>query len=565
MTLKKHFYKNNRLNFILASFSLLYSGVAFIFIAVLMQKILDIATTKDVTQIKGAIFMSLGYVILLGSGWLMERYFRNRFIEKALKQYKDRIFTLIMQKNISFFAKESTGRYISGLTNDVNSIENNYLQSSFTIFLNGVYFIFALAVMLWYHIGLTVFAIGISTLTVIVSVLLGGKLATEEKKVSRKNEDFISSLKDFLGGFFVIKCFKAENETVSLLGEINAGLEHTKCRRRKTEGLINLIGTCMGISVSVGIMLFGVYLVIQGQITIGVLAAFIQLMNFITQPVQAIPPAFANQKAAKTLIEKMEESLFSYTETTGKLQIAGNIQNIELQNVSFGYEKDEKTLKDISFTFEQGKCYAIVGASGSGKSTLLHLLAGSFNDYSGSVTYQSKELRDICADSLFDTVSVIWQNVYIFSSSIQNNITMFKEYEPDIVENSVKRAGFSELITEKGYDYLCGENGSGLSGGEKQRIAIARSLLKNTKVILIDEATSSLDTATASIIENTIINMEGITRIVVTHKTDSSILSQYDCILVLQDGKIINYGSFDELMNSGGYFLSVLNNDGGTK
>jgi ABC-type multidrug transport system fused ATPase/permease subunit len=355
MNLSKRFYIKNKLNFILASVSILFHGILFVLLAVVMQRILDIAATKDTSQIKGVIMMSSVFIALLGLAWLMDRHFRNRFLEKSLRQYKDYAFARIMQKNAASFSKEPAGRYISALSNDVNSIEANYLQSNFVILSSGVQFILAISVMLWYHVGLTLFALGVTVLTVAVSIMLGGRLAAEEKKVSLCNEGFISTVKDFLGGFFVVKSFKAEDEAAALLGERNSALERAKCHRRRTEAFINLAGTCMGIAAHLCIMIFGVYLTIQGQVTIGVLAAFIQLMNFVTQPVQAIPPALANRKAAKALIDKMGGSLSANADTPGKLRIDGDMIDISLRNVSFGYDRGENVLEDINITFCHGK------------------------------------------------------------------------------------------------------------------------------------------------------------------------------------------------------------------
>ena len=558
MKLTATFYDGNKTNFIAAALSMLYNGIMFVLVAVVMQKILDIAAGKDAGQIKGAICMAAIYIIMLVSGWLVERFFKNRFIEKALRQYKNNVFSHLMQKSIAAFGNDSTSRCISTLTNDINSIDGNYLQSGFTILLNSVYIVFAMAVMLWYHVGLAIAALGFTAATVAVSVALGGRLAICEKQISLCNEDFVGSIKDFFGGFFAIKSFKAESEVTGLFGRKNALLEQVKCRRRKTEALIILVGSGMGLFTQAGIMILGVYFTIRGQITAGVLVAFIQLMNFVTMPIQTIPTALANRKAAAALIDKIVESLSAETGVSGRERLIGDIGNIELRHLSYGYNDDENVLDDVTLSFEQGKCYAVMGASGSGKSTLLNVLAGSLRYYAGSAAYQSKELRDIAYESLFDAISVIWQNVYVFNDSVENNITMFKSIDSPRIDSAVKRAGLSGLVDEKGYGYACGENGSGLSGGERQRVAIARSLLKDTRVLLADEATSALDSVTAALIENTILSMEGITRIVITHKTEADILRRYDGIVVLQNGKVAGCGSFEELMDECVYFKNML-------
>ncbi|WP_310604553.1 ABC transporter ATP-binding protein [Anaerosporobacter sp.] len=550
--------KKNKLNFIMTMISLIYNAVLLVGVAVILQNILDVATSKDISNIKGTIIMSCIYIILLSIGWLVERHFRNRFIERAMCQYKESVFSGILKKSIFTFSKESTGRYISALTNDINSIEGNLLQANFTILLNCAFFVIALGIMFWYHVWLTISAVGFTAFSFLVSVTLGGKLASEEKKVSERNESFVGLIKDYLSGFSVIKSFKAEREIQELFEKNNAVLEHTKCHRRKTESLIGLVGNCSGFLVQGSVMILGAYFVIKGQITAGVLVAFVQLMNYIIQPVQSIPSLLANRKAAMALVYKMDEALSNIGEEMGTLQLKGSIGQIALTNASFSYNEAEHVLENISLTFEEGKCYAIVGSSGSGKSTLLNLLMGSFKNYTGNVTYQGKELRDLSVDSLYDNISVIWQNVYVFDDNIANNITMFQNSNSEHVKNVAEQAGLLTLLEEKGYNYKCGENGNELSGGEKQRIAIARSLLRDTQILLVDEATSALDTTTSAVVENTILELKETTRIVVTHKLDARILKKYDGIVVLQKGKLIGFDSFETLMDKCEYFKTLM-------
>ena len=177
--------------------------------------------------------------------------------------------------------------------------------------------------------------------------------------------------------------------------------------------------------------------------------------------------------------------------------------------------------------------------------------------FGGEILYDGTPLRDIDSEALYELVSVIQQNVFVFNASIRDNITMFSSFPDEKVENAATLSGLSALIEQKGEDYLCGENGSGLSGGEKQRISIARSLLRNSQVLLADEATAALDRATAYQVTDAILNLDGITRITVTHALDESLLRRYDCILTLKAGEIIESGSFSELMEKKGYFYSL--------
>ncbi len=233
------------------------------------------------------------------------------------------------------------------------------------------------------------------------------------------------------------------------------------------------------------------------------------------------------------------------------------VGRIELRDVTFGYAPGSEVLHGVSAEFDAGGCYAVVGASGSGKSTLLTLLMGGYADYTGDIFIDGRELRGISSEQLYGAISLIQQNVFVFNASILNNITLFNEFDAAQLERAIAQSGLDELIARRGADYLCGENGAALSGGERQRISIARCLLRRNRVLLVDEATAALDAETAHRVVDSILNLDGLTRIVVTHALDAALLRRYDGILALKNGAIVERGTFDELMERKGYFYSL--------
>ena len=228
-----------------------------------------------------------------------------------------------------------------------------------------------------------------------------------------------------------------------------------------------------------------------------------------------------------------------------------------LKDISFGYEREHEVLHSVCMTFERGKSYAIVGGSGSGKSTLLNLLMGGLRPSAGSITYDGMDLQELSGTSLTELTTVIQQNVFTFDASIRDNITMFRDFSQQEVDEAIRRAHLTELIARRGEDFRCGENGKNLSGGEKQRIAIARGLLKKASLLLVDEATAALDAQTAHQVSEDLLSLRDMTRIVITHTLDGTLLRQYDCILALRDGRIVEQGSMEELLAKKGYFYAL--------
>lgn len=327
---------------------------------------------------------------------------------------------------------------------------------------------------------------------------------------------------------------------------------------KKTEVLLQTIGFVAGVTAQFGVFIIGAWLALRGEgVTAGVIIVFVQLMNYVITPIGEIPQILANRKAANALIDKLAAAVSANVRMEGQRVKESLNEAIELKNVTFGYEKDTEVLHNVNMTFEAGKSYAIVGGSGSGKSTVLNLLMGSREDYKGEILFDSQELRTISSDSLYELASIVQQNVFVFNSSIRDNITMFREFAEEKIERAVEMSGLRGLLEKKGESYLCGENGSGLSGGERQRISIARCILRDTPVMLVDEATAALDAETAVSVTKSILDISGLTRIIVTHRLEESLMQKYDGIFVLRNGKVEEMGKFEELMEKKGYFYSL--------
>ena len=554
----RQFYHKNIGLFLLGMLEMLLTVVMQLVVSWMLQQILDLmGGNSSLTPVQLAIVTAALIVGIVLTG-LLSYYAKPKFITRGISQYKTYIFEAITRKNISAFSGENSSVYISALTNDIQAIEQGYLHSIFTLFTQVLLFAGAIALMLWYSPLLTLVAILLSLLPIIASILTGNKMAVAEARVSTRNETYTATLKDCLGGFSVIKSFRAEGQMLRIFRENVKELADAQQGKHKAKILIETLGILAAIIVQLGVFLFSAYLVLTGHnITAGTTIMFVQLMNYILNPISVIPTCLAERKAAKALVEKIAASLNSNIREEESTEHHDLENNIEIKDLSFGYEPGKQVLNNISCRFEAGKKYAIVGASGSGKSTLLNLLMASHQNYGGTICYDGTELAQISSESLYGMVSVVQQNVFVFNASIRDNITMFSDFPKEEVDRAIELSGLSQLIAQRGEDYLCGENGCGLSGGEKQRISIARSLLKKSRVLLVDEATAALDAQTAYQVSDAILNMDELTRIVVTHALDEALLKRYDHILTLKNGVIAEAGTFDELMAQQGYFYSL--------
>lgn len=552
------FYKNIPI-FCLAVFAALAAGSLNLILSWIIQQLMDTAAGESgALSFRTLLLISAGFVLLCAGLSLLNYASQPRFLERAMRQYKDFAFKKLIGKSISSFRDESAAGYLSALTNDAASIETNYLAQMLAMITKAVTFIGALLLMCRYSLLMTAIAAGLTVLPMIASLLTGNRLQTVESRVSERNGEFTAALSDCLAGFTVVKNFKAEREIFHLFAQSNKALEHEKFTGRRIKTLVGMIGAVTGIFAQLGVFIAGVYLSMKGgSMTPGAVVLFVNLMNFIISPIAELPGLLACRKAALGLVDKLAAALERSSSREGSETLNKLEHGIRLENVSFAYEPRKTVLHGINAEFEAGKAYALVGGSGSGKSTLLNLLMAAETNYSGHIFADGIELSDISTESLYGTMAAIQQNVFVFNASIKDNVSMFRDFPKTEMDEAIARAHLGALIRERGEDYLCGENGSGLSGGEKQRISVARSLLKKSSVLLADEVTAALDAQTAHRVSSDILDLQGITRIVVTHTLEESLLRRYDKIFVLRGGRIEEAGSFADLMANKGYFYAL--------
>ncbi|MDO4333150.1 MAG: ABC transporter ATP-binding protein [Eubacteriales bacterium] len=557
--LKHTFIKNNVEMLVITVVCLTFLSALNVCISVLLQKIIDTIAQNDMAGLVHLSLYSVGVFVLLIIVFLIQRQSSPTFIRRATTQYKEFAFEHLLDLDKSSLSAENTSKYISMLTNDVVSIETNYLSVLFTFYMDSIGLVFAFIVMLQYSPFLTLLAVVFAMLPVTSSIMFGSKLARDEKLVSENNECFVNCVKEVLSGISIVKAFQAEGEMMSMFRVRNNQLEYAKCTRRKTSELVNLCAAGAGVIAQLGIFICAAFMALSGEnITSGTVIVFLNLMGFVVSPIVSIPNIMAQKKAASGLVGRMAELLGRGQEESG-VEISGILENdIVLDRLNFGYEHQKNVLKDLSFSFKVGKSYAIVGHTGSGKTTLLNILLGNYRDYRGSIRVDGTELNTIAQSALYKLYSVIDQDVCVFNDSILNNITLYKHSERNCVQKAVEFAGLSGLADAKGLDYLCGEEGANLSGGEKQRVAIARCLLRSAHILLVDEATAALDKPTAANILNTILDLKGMTKIIVTHYLEPSVLQRFDEILVISDGKISESGTYKQLMEQKSDFYSLV-------
>lgn len=524
--------------------------------------LIDSTMSKNISLLKFNILIYIAYIFVQALFTYLYRKSKAIYIKDSLIYMKNEIFCKLITQNSIDFKSENSAKKISLLTNDIKLLEDDYFNNIFILvvqlfsFLTGLICLFLLSI-----------EIAISILLVIIFVVLIPKLFSEKlillrTKYSSSLEKFTLKIKDMFSGIDIIKSFKLENKIKSDYCNINKEVEDSKYKFTLLNSKVQFFSQALLSLVFVVLFSVGSYLVFIDKITYGTIIACLQLLGSIANPIYNSIEYLNKIKSLKNITTKVTNLYENNNTTQIDLIEKTNFKNcINISNLSFGYDDSKIVLKDINLELEKNKKYAIVGGSGSGKTTLLKILTKDIINYNGNVYFDDISLKNISYENLYSLISIIHQNVFLFDTTIKENITLFNDYNEDEILYAIRNSGFLKTLNNfpDALETLVGENGNNLSGGEKQRISIARSLMKKVPILILDEATSSLDNTTAYEIENLILSMENTTAIVVTHRLNEALLQKYDKIFVLKDGILVESDSFNSLINNKNYFYNLYN------
>lgn len=556
--MKKYFYKYKGWLFFWQLSLLLLAGMD-ILIAFFMQSVTDNALSGEWSKLMQSILFGGLYVLFLFLINYMSYYAQRNYLKNTVFALRNDIFSAVLEKDLNSFNENKTSHYLSVLSNDVGTIANDYFYKIPHILSDIVLALTALITLLFFHPILAVVDVIVSAFVMLIPLKMGKSIENFQKDYSVATDHYTADIKDMFQGFEVIQCFDAKDHAKNKFYRSAKTMADKLYRVNKKQGFVySMSESLTWITFTVNTLL-AAYFVSKGEMTVGTMIGSAQVLNYVTFPISRISNNYMSYKAARGNCTRVEKILYEKEISHKTYLPLKSITPLCLEDVCFSYEKEKPVLKHISYQFKYGKKYAVVGNSGSGKSTLLKLLMQYYDEYSGKILVDGDPLNEIDKKTLYQSIAMIHQNVIIFDDTMRNNITMFEEFPEDEIHQVVQKAGLVPLLDKlsNGLDTQASENGQNFSGGERQRLSIARALLRHTPMLLLDEATSSLDAETAVQIESLLLRQEDVTIIVVTHKLNSSLLKQYDEIIALKNGEIVEQGTFDKLMEQKGYFYSL--------
>ena len=547
---KKSFY-----TFMIFNILVPLTNIAF---AYSIKIIIDSGMSQNREALTQAILIGAIVIFIYASLNFISLRLRNKLVRQIMSRYKNKVFQSILDRDYRDFSKEKSGKFISVLTENMKKIEQDYLHQYFNISKNISLMIFSLVAMFIGNWFLTLLVIIASVIPIIISGFIGQKSASLQNSAMIADQKYLAKVKDILAGFLVIKSFNVKEAIGQDYKNESEKLDEIYFIKGKFDVLSNVISQLSGMIVFLVAFGGGMYLVFNGHTTIGSVTAIVQLVNFVVMPLNEVGMGISKFREGQATLDAFEVKDVTELQTGEAKEYFDDI--ISFSNVDFSYPNaEEKIFNNLSLQIKKGGKIAIVGMSGSGKSTLLNLLLRFYDVTSGYISIDNQDLQAISAESLYNLMTIVQQDVYIFDDTLKANITLSQSFTEDDIKKAVQQSGLESYILENelGLQTSCGENGSNLSGGERQRLSIARALIRKTPILLLDEATSSLDNKVTTEIENSILEIQDLTVLVVTHKLNKSMLKKYDRILFMKNGVIVEDGSFDNLMDRKGEFYKM--------
>ena len=531
------------------------SNIAF---AYSIKGIIDSGMSKNKEDLTQAILVGAGVIFIYAGLNFISFQLRNKLVRKIMSGYKNKVFQSILDRDYREFSKETSGKFISILTENMKKIEQDYLYQFFHISKNLSLMIFSLIAMFIGNWFLTLLVIIASIIPMMISGFIGQKSAHLQNSAMIAEQKYLAKVKDIIAGFLVIKSFNVKEIIYQDYSHESENLDEVYFIKGKFDILANIISQLSGMIVFLVAFGGGMYLVFNDYTSIGSVTAIVQLVNFVVMPLNEIGVGISKFREGQVTLEAFK--VYDVPEfQKGKTKEYFD-EVITFSNVDFSYPNaEERIFINLSLKIQKGEKIAIVGRSGSGKSTLLNLLLRFYDVTSGDISIDNEDLQAISMESLYNLMTVVQQDVYIFDDTLKANITLNQSFTEHDIKQAIQQSGLDSYVLENdlGLQALCGENGSNLSGGQKQRLSIARALIRKTPILLLDEATSSLDNQVTTEIENSILKIQDLTALVVTHKLNEPILKKYDRILFMKDGRIVEDGSFEDLMDREGEFYKL--------
>ncbi|OFI50086.1 hypothetical protein BG261_10610 [Floricoccus tropicus] len=526
--MKKYFLKHKGLNLLLIVLLVIQTGIDTITSLLLIPMMNFLSNHKQGDFIKIVILMGVLFIVMIIVGNLAQ-VLQADITQKQVNDIREDILTNVSNMDYEQFHSHKSEEYVSWLTNDMAMVEAEGFKNYYSIIENIVAIILTVAALTQLNWTITITAIILGIIMAVAPSIFDKKMRKAVENISEKNESFTSISNNYLTGFDLL--FHNER-TVILIEKIKnkyEELKDSKVKQAKVQAAMMVLILFLNIIAQMTIIGMTGYYILAGSLTVGAIMTGGNLSSSLYNSIQVMVGAYSRAKANGNILDKYP---VVERDDSGISKDFDNL--ISSNNLAYKYN-DKSTITYPSFTFSKGKKYALIGSSGSGKTTLLKLLIGDLRKYQGNLNFDNDSYSELNVSSLHNNISIVDQSNHIFSDTVRNNLTLGLEFTDQEISEATDRAQITDYIEslEDGYDTILKDTGD-LSGGQAQRLSLARALLFNRDIFLIDEGTSSLDKENARKVEDTILKMKDKTVIMITHHLREESKKDFDQIVELR-------------------------------
>lgn len=508
------------------------------------------------------IILAAVYLANAGFTWLMT-YFTSLLSNRAIEKIRDDAFDRLTRLPLSFFDGRPHGETMSRLTNDIDSVSEGVLQGITQLFSGIVIVVGTLVIMFIRSWVIT----SVILLITILCVFVSKAIATNSAAMFRQQSSTLGELNGFVEEYIsaqkVVQAFSYEDEAMDKFAEINARLYKCGQKAQFYSSLVNPTTRYINNLAYIAVGVLGGITALSGRLSVGTISAFLIYATQFARPINDMASILTQLQSAAAAAERIFSLIDTEPESSdaGLPELIATDGRVEMKNVSFAYDKNVPLIENLNLLAQSGKTVAIVGPTGSGKTTIVNLLMRFYDADSGEITIDNQNSRKVTRDSLRRSFAMVLQDTWLFSGTVRDNIAYARSDATDEEIIAAAKSAHADSFIRRlpdGYNTIIAEDGGNLSQGQKQLLTIARAMLANPEILILDEATSSVDTMTEQKIQRAFLKMmQNRTAFVIAHRL--STIRGADLILVMKDGHIIEQGTHDELLAAGGFYYELYN------